>query len=327
MAVIQLADLEAVKSDTDSKAREKKSASKKKTTTSGAKAGTKAAGTKKAAAKKAKTPASGTAKKSRAASTTKKGAPEKKKAAVFPPAKPGFFQRFMKQSSKNAAPGISVGQEVLLGTAELVRDSSKKIDAVASGVAVQKKAAVRIVRWMERLSAVLDNINQRLENTTDQGAGMLEMAAIIMERIAETGRVSRAEMEMLKHIGETLELQDKSTAEIGSKITELSGTIGRLNESTDHHTTESREDLHSIKNQLNGTVETLSASVARLEKRQDDFLKTHGNRTREILNSLESVQREQQEQIRMLSDRSRLTNWLISAVLVAVAAAGILLSL
>ena len=141
----------------------------------------------------------------------------------------------------------------------------------------------------------------------------------------DAGRTFRHE-EFVEYKATRRETPDDLRVQIG-RITELTGTIGRLNESTDNHTTESREELQSFKNQLSGSVEALSASVERLEKRQDDFLKTHGNRTREILNSLESVQREQQEQIRMLSDRSRLTNWLITAVLVAVAAAGVLLSL
>ena len=198
----------------------------------------------------------------------------------------------------------------------------KKMDVIAEKMSAQEEVSVKISDGIKGLSSVLSNIDQRLEEQTQQSCELAKTVKIIPEAMKDLPESSRAGLELLQTISQILENQSKATANLGSQVAGLPDVITRLNEKMDHDAADRVEDRAAFKESFKDSVSAMNASIKELEKRQSKIDKNQFENTKKIVDHFRTVQKDQQRNVRDLIQKSKLTNTLV-AVLILVIVAGL----
>lgn len=214
----------------------------------------------------------------------------------------------------------AVEPEILTGVAKVASESHEKIDVIAKKMTAQEEVTVKISDGIKGLSSMLNNIDQRLEEQTQQSTELVRSVKSIPEMMKDLPESSRAGVELLQTISQILENQSRATVELGSKIHGLPDLLTQLSGKIDREADERAAERSVIKESFDESVGVLKSSITDLEQRQEVLGKTQGENTKMIVDSFKTIQKGQQDQINRLIEKNRMTNRLIFILLLIVAA-------
>lgn len=197
--------------------------------------------------------------------------------------------------------------EILTRTERAATESKEKIDVIAKKMSVQEEASVKISDGIKGLSSVLSNIDQRIQEQTQQSFEIAKTVKTIPEMIQDLPESSRAGVELLHSISQILENQSSATAELGKRISDLPDVLTNLTDQINKDQT-TREQERSV---IKETVDVVKKSVQSVEEHNEQISKTQAENTKKIEESFKKVQEDHQRQIGTLVEKSKVTNRLI----------------
>lgn len=197
--------------------------------------------------------------------------------------------------------------EILTRTERAATESKEKIDVIAKKMSVQEEASVKISDGIKGLSSVLSNIDQRIQEQTQQSFEIAKTVKTIPEMIQDLPESSRAGVELLHSISQILENQSSATAELGKRISDLPDVLTNLTDQINKDQA-TREQERSV---IKETVDVVKKSVQSVEEHNEQISRTQAENTKKIEDSFKKVQEDHQRQIGTLVDKSKVTNRLM----------------
>jgi hypothetical protein len=211
---------------------------------------------------------------------------------------------------------MPIEPEILTRTERAATESKEKIDVIAKKMSVQEEASVKISDGIKGLSSVLSNIDQRIQEQTQQSFEIAKTVKTIPEMIKDLPESSRAGVELLHSISQILENQSSATAELGKRISDLPVVLTNLTDQINKDQT-TREQERSV---IKETVEVVKKSVQSVEEHNEQISKTQAENTKKIEDSFKKVQEDHHRQIGVLVEKSKITNRLIVFLILVILA-------
>jgi small-conductance mechanosensitive channel len=239
------------------------------------------------------------------------------KGSATDPAKKAVLEgRFAKEGAPGAAVEPGDGKpgkehvhepEILSREEKEASESREKIDVIAKKMSSQEEASIKISDGIKGLSGVLSNIDQRLQEQTQQSFEIARTVKTIPEMMKDMPESQRAGIELLHSITQILENQSSATFELGNKISDLPKVLNNLTEQINKDTETRTEERADFKE----SVDTMKQSIGKLEERNRELNKSQVESTKKIVDSFKNVQDDQQRQIGTLVEKNRVTNLLM----------------
>ena len=221
-----------------------------------------------------------------------------------------------REARKPSVPSKPIEPEILDPSAEAISTSREKIDVIAKKMTVQEEMTIKISDGIKGLSSILSNIDQRLEEQTQQSYEMVRTVKTIPEVLKDLPESSRAGVELLQAISQILENQSLATAELGHRIAGLPDLLQNLGERMEEENRERQEERSTFKE----SVETVKKAMEQLDKRHQDLSHEQETNTRKLIQSVRTIQSEYQNQVNRLVEKNRMTNRLILLMIFILAA-------
>ncbi|MFH2001324.1 MAG: hypothetical protein ABIK28_16700 [Planctomycetota bacterium] len=220
-----------------------------------------------------------------------------------------------KQPVKDKKTGAPILEpEILSRTAKMASESRDQIDVIARKMTTQEEVSIKISDGIKGLSNVLNNIDQRLEEQSQQSFEIARTVKTIPEMIEDLPESSRAGVELLHSISKILENQSAATKDLGKQISGLPEALSSLKEQIDKDVDERARD----RNMVQETVESMKSSLDHLEERNTKLGKQQEESTSILVESLKKSQMEHQRQIDALMEKNLSTNRLLLYLLYVV---------